>query len=96
MIKELAISLSLLTTPVGYDDLTQGERDEYLRVQNECLAMNVYHEARSQGTAGRMPRWTAVVALALPRSVQWALTLQVVLQQWKLAACARSRSDHQH
>ena len=63
MIKELLLSVGLVTTPAGYDDLTQGQRDAYLQQQTQCLAMNVYHEARNQGTAGRM----AVISVTLNR-----------------------------
>ena len=63
MIKELLLSVGLVASPAGYDDLTQGQRDAYLQQQTQCLAMNVYHEARSQGTAGRM----AVISVTLNR-----------------------------
>ena len=64
MIKELLMSVGLVvTSPSGYDGLTQGERDTFLLEQTECLAQNVYHEARSQGTAGRM----AVIAVTINR-----------------------------
>jgi N-acetylmuramoyl-L-alanine amidase len=63
LIKELLLSVGLVASPAGYDDLTQGQRDAYLQQQTQCLAMNVYHEARNQGTAGRM----AVISVTLNR-----------------------------
>ena len=68
MFKEAILALGLMTVPIsGYSDmtqdLTQGQRDEFYSVQNQCLALNVYHEARNQGTAGRM----AVILVTLNR-----------------------------
>jgi len=44
-------------------ELTQGYMDEYYNIQAQCMAMNVYHEARNQGTAGQL----AVMAVTMNR-----------------------------
>ena len=43
--------------------LTLGEAEAYYQVQIECMADNVYHEARNQGTAGQL----AVMAVTMNR-----------------------------
>jgi spore germination cell wall hydrolase CwlJ-like protein len=56
MIKEIILA-TLVTFhghPISPEDLTQGQIDELMRVETQCLAMNVYHEARNQGTAGQI------------------------------------------
>ena len=56
MIKEILLA-TLVTFhghPIAPEDLTQGQIDELMRVETHCLAMNVYHEARNQGTAGQI------------------------------------------
>jgi len=71
MLKELIVSLSLAATPVQSADylpndtldLSQTQREEMLFVETMCLAENVYHEARNQGTAGKL----AVIAVTLNR-----------------------------
>lgn len=50
-------------TPAGADELTQGERDEYINQQSYCLAQNVYHEARNQPMAGQL----AVISVTINR-----------------------------
>ena len=56
MIKELMLAslVSFHGHPISTEDLTQGQIDELMRVETQCLAMNVYHEARNQGTAGQI------------------------------------------
>ena len=44
-------------------DLTLGEADAYYQMQTQCMADNVYHEARNQGTAGQL----AVMAVTMNR-----------------------------
>ena len=66
MLKELIISLHLATSPylpVDTLDLNAGQREEFLAMETMCLAQNVYHEARNQGTAGQL----AVVSVTLNR-----------------------------
>ena len=56
--------MSLVVNPhITIDGLDAGQREEYLLQQTHCLAQNVYHEARSQGTAGQM----AVISVTLNR-----------------------------
>lgn len=67
MIKELILG-SMLTFhghPIAPEDLTQGELDTYMQMETGCLADNVYHEARGQGTAGQI----AVIFVTLNRVV---------------------------
>jgi len=52
-----------VTEPVGAAELTQGEKDTFYQQETMCLALNVYHEARNQGTAGRL----AVVSVTYNR-----------------------------
>ena len=56
MIKELMLAslMSFHGHPISPEDLTQGQIDELVRVETQCLAMNVYHESRNQGTAGQI------------------------------------------
>ena len=56
MIKELMLAslVSFHGHPISTEDLTQGQIDELVRVETQCLAMNVYHESRNQGTAGQI------------------------------------------
>ena len=58
----LGIWLTLLN-PAGFDEISPVEMEEYYMVQAQCMADNVYHEARNQGTAGQM----AVMAVTINR-----------------------------
>jgi len=54
------LSVAPIQQPV---DVTPGQADEYYRIQTKCMADNVYHEARGQGTAGQL----AVIAVTMNR-----------------------------
>ena len=63
MLKELLVSISIIATPIP-KDIPKGEpRQEYIKQQAICLTNNVYHEARSEGSAGQL----AVMAVTLNR-----------------------------
>jgi len=62
MIKELLLSFLSIAEP-SYVDVTQGQMDEFTRVQSYCLAENVYHEARNQPLAGQL----AVISVTINR-----------------------------
>jgi len=52
---ELFLSTMLtISEPAGALELTQGEKDTFHQMQANCLALNIYHEARNQPTAGQM------------------------------------------
>lgn len=63
MIRELLISLALATSPVAPNDVTDSDVDPILLEASLCLADNIYHEARGQGTAG----WLAVANVTINR-----------------------------
>lgn len=52
-----------VTQPVGLDQATDGQLEDYYLIQAQCLADNVYHEARNQGTGGQL----AVMAVTINR-----------------------------
>ncbi len=56
MIKELLLAgmVTFHGHPIDPTDLTQGELDTFMQMETSCLANNVYHEARNQGTAGQI------------------------------------------
>ena len=60
--KELILSFLSVAQP-SYADVTQGQLDEFHRMESYCLAENVYHEARNQPTAGQM----AVISVTINR-----------------------------
>jgi len=62
LIKELLLSFSLATSPY-FGALDSGQKDDFLLMQTQCLAENVYHEARNQGTAGQL----AVISVTINR-----------------------------
>lgn len=53
----------LMTSPVEIGNLDAGQREDFYLQETMCLAMNVYHEARNQGTAGQL----AVASVTLNR-----------------------------
>lgn len=59
-ISELVVATVLSISPVSEANASD---DLWLDSQIECMAQNVYHEARSQGTAGRL----AVIAVTSNR-----------------------------
>ena len=61
MIKEFMLTAAVALTPVGAD--TAIEVDTHLLEETLCLADNIYHEARGQGTAG----WLAVSNVTINR-----------------------------
>jgi spore germination cell wall hydrolase CwlJ-like protein len=61
MIKELLLSALTLTNPTY--DLSQGQMEEFKLQETQCLAENVYHEARNQPLAGQM----AVISVTINR-----------------------------
>jgi N-acetylmuramoyl-L-alanine amidase len=63
LIRELLISLAIATSPVTPNDVTDSEVDPILMEASLCLADNIYHEARGQGTAG----WLAVANVTINR-----------------------------
>lgn len=64
MLKELfATALITFAQPAYVSELTPGEKEDWYMMQTTCLAQNVYHEARNQGTAGQL----AVIAVTLNR-----------------------------
>lgn len=65
MIRELLISLALSASTVSSDTITTFETDMLLSEATVCLADNIYHEARGQGTAG----WVAVANVTLNRVI---------------------------
>lgn len=62
-IEFILASFLSISSPEGIQDMTQGQRDEFHRIETACLADNVYYEARNQGTAGQL----AVVAVTMNR-----------------------------
>ena len=54
MLKELLTSFLMIVDPVGAETITQGQMDEFHRMESYCLAQNIYHEARNQPTAGQL------------------------------------------
>ena len=56
MIKEIMLA-SLVTFhghSVDLSEISQEQIEQWMQIETECLAMNVYHEARNQGTAGQI------------------------------------------
>jgi len=64
MMKELLLSFLSISDPSFASDTTQGQMDEFTRVESYCLAENVYHEARNQPLAGQM----AVISVTINRT----------------------------
>jgi spore germination cell wall hydrolase CwlJ-like protein len=62
-IEFILASFLSVSSPEGIQDMTQGQLDEFHRIETACLADNVYYEARNQGTAGQL----AVVAVTMNR-----------------------------
>ena len=58
----LLMSFLTISSP-SYTDVTQGELDQIQRAEAQCLAENVYHEARNQPLAGQM----AVISVTINR-----------------------------
>ena len=61
MVKEFMLTAAVALTPVSAD--TAIEVDTHLLEETMCLADNIYHEARGQGTAG----WMAVSNVTINR-----------------------------
>jgi N-acetylmuramoyl-L-alanine amidase len=54
MIEYLLASFLTVSEPDYINDLTIGQKEDWYLIQTQCLADNVYHEARNQGTAGQL------------------------------------------
>jgi len=43
-----------ISDPAGASELTKGEMDTFKQMESQCLALNIYHEARNQPKIGQL------------------------------------------